>query len=220
MPCRWRQPPFDRLAVVAEGILRRAPANDFAHRAFSHLLQRFGRVFDVEEIGLGIDHGEEDRELDVQDVLVARQHETCRRRCRRRTDILLLHRHLDDLDGFHRPEVEMQPRRRNLFLRLAKAKLDTTLVRLDDVDALEKPEDDKNRGNNHCHAAVETAGYDVAELILAAPDDIFQIGRPAPAAARAVRPLPPRSLIITAAAAPWAAAAILIAPGHQNLVVR
>lgn len=116
--------------------------------------------------------------------------------------------------------MEMQTRHRYRFPRLAEAQFDTAFIRLNGVDALDQPEDGDDRHDDDRHATVETAGNDVAQLILAAPDNVFQIGRSAFAAAtRAVRPLAPWSLIITAAA-PRAAAAILIAPGHQNLVVR
>jgi len=117
----------------------------------------------------------------------------------------------------------MQTRSRDLILRIAETQFDAALVGLDYVDALEQPEHYQYRRNKDEYATIEPTGYDIAKPVLATPDDILKVGRPAPATAAtawAIGPLPPWSLIVTAAAAPRAAAAILIAPGHQNLVIR
>lgn len=61
----------------------------------------------------------------------------------------------------------------------------------------------------------------ILETVTAAPDDLFEIGRAAIAAATAARPVRPLSpwaataatVVSSTAAAPRAAAAILIAPG-------
>jgi hypothetical protein len=114
--------------------------------------------------------------------------------------------------------MEMQAGHGDFFARPSEAGLDATLVRLNGIDALDKPEDDYNAEYDHEDATVESTGQKALQTILATPDDVFQIWRPA-ASARSVRSLPPRStLIVPPAAAPWAAA-ILIAPRHQDLFV-
>ncbi|AFL52982.1 hypothetical protein USDA257_c44440 [Sinorhizobium fredii USDA 257] len=205
----------DRLTVVAEDVLRRATADDLAHGAFGHLLQRVGRVLDVEEIGLRIGDREQHGELHIDDILVAAQHQArTRLGADAATDIELLLRHLDDLDGLKRPEVIVQARHGDFLLRLAEPHFDAAFIRLDGVDRIEQQEADDQQADDDEDAAVEAARNHVLQLILAATDDLFQIRRPASAAARLI-PLTPWPLI--AAAAPRAAAAILIAPGHQNL---
>ena len=72
-------------------------------------------------------------------------------------DILLLLRNLDDIDGFHGPEMEMQTRHGDFFLRLAEAKFNATLVRLHGIDRLHRPEGDQNDTDNDKRAAVEAA---------------------------------------------------------------
>ena len=68
----------------------------------------------------------------------------------------------------------------------------------------------------------DASGLAAERSVLAAPDDFLKVGRAAIAAAAAttagaVGSLPPWPLIVSAAAAPRAAAAVLIAPGHQYL---
>ncbi|MNE72443.1 hypothetical protein D3C80_1683860 [compost metagenome] len=124
--------------------------------------------------------------------------------------------------------MEMQARHRNFILRTPETQLHAALVRLDGVDGLDAEENQNDENNDRNRAAVEAARQDIPETVLAAPDDLFQIGRAAitaATAARPVRPLPPwaatAALVVSAtAAAPRAAAAILIAPGHQYLFIK
>lgn len=110
VPCTMAATCLDRL-TVAERVLSRTAADDFAHGAFGDLLlQRLGRFLDVEEIGLRV-RREEHRELDVEDVLVARQHQAVRRRRGRRADILLLDRDLTISHRLHSYD-EVQAARR------------------------------------------------------------------------------------------------------------
>lgn len=125
--------------------------------------------------------------------------------------------------------MEMQARHRNLILRTPETQLHAALVRLDGVDGLNAEENQNDESDDRNRAAIEPARQDILEAVLAAPDDLFQIGRAAIAAATAARPvrsLPPwaatAALVVSAttAAAPRAAAAILIAPGHQYLFIK
>ncbi len=124
--------------------------------------------------------------------------------------------------------MEMQTGHRDFVLRTAETQLNAALVRLDGVDGLDAEENQHDENHDGNCAAIETAGQHIFETVLAAPDDLFQIGRTAIAAAtaaRPVRPRPPRAataalVVSSTAAAPWAAAAILIAPGHQYLFVK
>src|SRR5690606_23186797 len=141
-----------------------------------------------------------------------------------RTDILLLLGDLDDLDRLEGPQMEVQARHRDLVLRLAEAKLDTTLVGLHRVDGLDHQEGHDGEEDDDDRATVEASGNDPPKAILAFADDIFEIGRTAATAAATtalgtVLTATPRTLIVSTAAAPRAAAAILIAPGHQDLFV-
>jgi hypothetical protein len=119
--------------------------------------------------------------------------------------------------------MEMQARHGYFGARLAETQFDTTLVRLNCVNALNKPENGNNRRNDKKGAAIETAGNEPPQPVLTTANNVFKVGWPAAAAStRPVRSLPPWPLIISTAsatAAPRAAAAILIAPGHQNLFV-
>ena len=116
--------------------------------------------------------------------------------------------------------MEMQARHGDFLLGLAEAQLDAALVRLDGINGVHQPENADEQQSDNDDAAVEAAGHDVLQLVLATPDDLLKVRRAAiaaPAAAGAVRSLPPWPLIVSAAAAPRAAAAVLIAPGHQYL---
>ncbi|MCY1302121.1 hypothetical protein D9M70_517640 [compost metagenome] len=113
----------------------------------------------------------------------------------------------------------VQARHRNFFLRLAEAHFDAALVWLHRVDRIDQDEADDQQADDGEDTAVETAGNDILKLVLTTANDLFQIRRATLAATRPIGPLAPWALIAAAAAAPWAAAAILIAPGHQNLSI-
>jgi hypothetical protein len=117
--------------------------------------------------------------------------------------------------------MEMQAGHRHFGARLAETQFDAAFVRLNRIDALDKPENADDRCDNDKGAAIEAAGNEPPQPVLATANDVFKVRWPtAAASSRPVRSLPPRPLIIsTATAAPRAAAAILIAPGHSNLFV-
>src|SRR5690606_28238669 len=120
-----------------------------------------------------------------------------------------------------RPPVEMKTRFRNLFLGLSETQFHRQFVRLHRVNRLPEPEghqretDEAEKGG----AGSGASGKRLLQPVLAAPDDVFQIGRASLRATRATRTLPPRATtsvsVAIAAAAPWAAAAALVVPGHK-----
>ena len=68
---------LDALPRAGEDRLDGRAADDLAHGAFGHRLHRAFRLLDVEEVvagALGLDHPEH-REIDVDDVLVAGEHQ-------------------------------------------------------------------------------------------------------------------------------------------------
>ena len=113
--------------------------------------------------------------------------------------------------------MEVQAGLGQLLLGLAEAQLDGALVRLHGIDRLEQPERNERQTDEaeQRRACVAAAGQRLLQPILAAADDVFEIGRTALRAARAARTLPPGAAAI-AAAAPRAAAAALVVPGHES----
>ena len=116
----------DALAVVAENVLRRTAADHLAHGAFADLPHHFVRIGDVEQIGLGIGDLVGDRELHVDDVLVARKHQARRSVAAHFAEFDELFGGVGELDGFDRPPMEVQARLGKLFLRLAEAQFDAS----------------------------------------------------------------------------------------------
>jgi hypothetical protein len=217
----------DHFTIVAENVLRRPAADNLAHGAFGDLAKGVFRICQIEQERCRIGNRIEQLELDVDDVLVARQHQAVARTGAGRP--AGAHFALDDgrqLDCFERPEDHVQTRLRNLVLGLAEAQLDAAFIRLDRVDRLGQPEadqtEDTTRAINLAAAGTRTAAARkrLAQLVLAAADQFLKIGRIA-ATAWWLGTLAPWSLIVStsiAAATPRAAAAsILITPGHQDL---
>jgi hypothetical protein len=118
-------------------------------------------------------------------------------------------------DRFDGPPMEMQAGLREFGLRCAESQFDRNFIGLHGVDCLERPQHDKCRGDQSedGRAGATAARQGAPQPVLAAPDDVFEIGRRALRAARPLRSLPPGSLI--AAATPRAAAAALVIPGHK-----
>src|SRR6185436_16246163 len=175
-----------------------------AHGALGHLLYRDLRVLDVEEIGLRVLDAPEHDEIDIDDVLVAGQHqaflghvahaagETARRHGRAHADLDdVLPRHFRQAHLLDRiGQAEMQTGRLAAD-RLAEAHDDAELVGIDaEGEGARQP-----RATRH----------HLLELVLAALEQLFQIRL----LRTARRSLAPR----TAASA--AAAPTLITPGHK-----
>ena len=113
--------------------------------------------------------------------------------------------------------MEMQAGLGELGLGLAEAQLDRHFVGLHGVDSLEHPERQHGEPDqaDEGRAGAAAARQHASQPVLAAADDVFEIGRRSRRAAWAARSLAPRAATI-AAATPWAAAtAALIIPGHE-----
>ncbi len=122
----------------------------------------------------------------------------------------------------------MQARHRDFALRLTEAQFHAAFVRLNGVDRLGCPQRDKTENNDDgdqlagTAGTARTTGHHPAQAVLTTANKVFEIGRcvTATTSAGSLRALAPGTLVVSSAAAtPWAAAAILIAPGHQNLFV-
>jgi hypothetical protein len=74
--------------------------------------------------------------------------------------------------------MEMQARLRQLFLRLAEAQLDGQFVRLHRVDCLEQPESHHRQADQpkKGRADIAAAWQRPLEAVLAAPDDVLEVG--------------------------------------------
>jgi len=175
------------------------------------------------------------RELNIDDVLIARQHQALRGVTRALpTDIDLLFDDLSLFIGLYRPEMEMQARLGHFSLWFTKAKFHGEFIRLNSIDRLKKPETQHRCADEEKYAAIAAALAATAtwknffQTVLALTENVFKIRRCVwSATARSLRSLPPWAtvaaiiiviaVIIIAAATPWAAAAILITPGHPHL---
>ena len=113
--------------------------------------------------------------------------------------------------------MEMQARFGEFLLRLAETQFDCKFVRLHGIDRLEYPDDEHGNRDEaeECGACRRRRPAALLQAVLAAADDILEIGRRSLRAAGPARTLPPGAA--ATAAAPWAAAAAaLIIPGHEN----
>ncbi len=110
-------------AALGAHFFRGRAADKLAHGAFRHAAQERVRLVDVEQILLRIAHPPQHREIDVDDVLVAGEHQAGVGGVAARgvgAEELALHARGDLLDGLHRPEDEMQALRRDPCFGLPK----------------------------------------------------------------------------------------------------
>src|SRR5690606_37428937 len=101
----------------------------------------------------------------------------------------------DLFNGLDRPHVEMQARHGQLWLGRAEAQLDADFLRIDGIDRIEPPE--RHDGEDAADQRPAPAGQPAAELVAAAIENIFEVGRIAAAwptwtttATRCLRPGP------------------------------
>jgi len=214
---------LNRLAVRGENRLDLVTADDFAHRAFGHRpdgqVLLGSEVLDVEEKGASVLDDPKDREVDVDDVFIAGQHQAFFGHVARGlgivglagqdvTDIeLIFARDLGRLDTLDRPGDVIIDARRGAADKLAEAQDHTLFIGIDDIDSREQPDHDHDKTRDHGTAAAEAARQGLPELLLAALQKLFEIGRRA--ASRAATPR-------TASATTGASAAILIVPRHGS----
>src|SRR6202035_110925 len=104
-------------------------------------------------------------------------------------------------------QMIIQPRL-DLAHELAKAQHDAKLIGLDAEEAGKSPQRDGNKRNERDAAAAEIARHQATQLVLAAAQEVFEIGRPRPPGR--LRPRAPRS---PRPGTPRAAG--LVVPRHQ-----
>ena len=176
-------------------------ADDFAHRALGHLFDGGVRVLNVEQVLLCVLDAPVDDEIDVDDVLVAGQHQAFFRHIARAgpgadrrahadlDDVLpryLRQAHLFDRIG----EAEMQPGCL-LPLDFAKAHHNAQFVR---VHTKCKSVEGNDGGQHNGAEKEEGAGnagaarHDLFQPVLAALEELFQIGLLVRASGRALAP--------------------------------
>src|SRR5690606_4338198 len=157
----------------------------------------------------------QDREIHVDDVLVARKHQPVIAGSRADPRLVLGRGHA--LDAFEGPPMEVQARQARFFLGLPEQQLDAHFLRSDGIDRLAGPEDDSRGDDAEDDPASARKAGRIAELLPAAIEDVLKIGRSAPASAWTARsPAAVRSP--TRRLAPWAAATArttgIIVPRH------
>ncbi len=219
---------FGDLARAGQDRLNVGAADYFAHGAFRHRLHRAFRVLDVEQIIA--DAGRLDlpqhREIDVDDVLVAGQHQALLRHFAHGGTppvIDLAHADVDLVDaqrlGLERrlDRIGQMVVQAGLHLAhdLAEAQHDAEFVRLDAEETGEAPQRDRRqRQQREALAAEIAARQHAAQFVLAAAQDFLEIRR-----CRAARRLRSGTPGAFAARAPRTAApAALIAPWHLNFL--
>src|SRR5690625_4020659 len=213
---------LDVLARFGQRPLNVGAADDLAHRRLGRRLHGGFALADVEEVLAGIGNLPEDREVDIDDVLVAGQHQaffghvTSRRTgaCGRaaiadfdRVDGLDRRRD-DRFDRIGQMPVEAGFGRLN---PLAEAENDALFIRLHPIETGQHPEDEDRR-DRHQNAATtaKAARYGTLQALLAATYHFLQIGRALAAEAAApatTAPAPGPAGIAGASSAPGAAAA-------------
>ena len=207
---------FGDVARAGQDRLDLGAADHLAHRALGDRLHGALGILDVEEeiadaVGLDApEHGE----VDVDDVLVAGQHQALFRHVtngaaapRRIVD----QRHADGdggdaqclwqqhgLDRIGQMIVQAGLHGADM---LAEAQHDAELFGLHPEEARQQPErDDEQHDQRDADAGEIAARHDLLEAVLAAPQKVFQIRRPRPDRLRAVAPWSLRTR------APWATA--------------
>jgi len=197
-------------------------ADDLAHGAFGNPGDEFLLLGDVEQEVARVLDLPEDREADVDHVLVTGEHQSLALAAASEIDLVFgLDRKL--LDALHRPEDEMQPRTDGTIVA-AETQHKAVLVGLDGVGTHIQPaqrhqgKHGKPLGAAKAAAGAAAAGQDLAEPFLALAYQLFEVRRLIAAASRrSGGALPPGSL------APWPAPALpattspLIAPWHPML---
>src|SRR6185503_1114685 len=193
---------------------RLGAADDFAHRAFGNALHQLFLFADVEEILFRILDLPEHRQADVDEVLVARQHQTLILSIADRRLVLGL-----DGNEFHLldgPDGEMQTRTCGACI-LPEPQDNAAFIGLNLIDAVIGYQS-QNEDHRYEPSPAPAGRKNIPETVLAALDQLIEIGRrrPATASRRSARPLTPGPA--TASAALPAATPILV-PWHRILTL-
>ena len=178
---------------------------DLAHGAFGHRLHGAFGILDVEQIVADAARLDlpQHREIDVDDVLVAGQHQAFLRHVAHRgaaADVFdRAHADIDLVDaqrrrrqrGLDRIGQVIVQARLHLADELAEPQHDAELVGLDAEEAGKAPEHDRRQRDQRDAAAAEIAGQQAAQPVLAPAQEFLEIGRLRPA--RRLRPRAPGS---------------------------
>ena len=220
---------LDGLARAGEDRLNVGAADHLAHGAFGHRLHRAFRILDVEQIVA--DAGRLDlpqhREIDVDDVLVAGEHQAFLRHVARRGAAAahVLDRAHADVDLVDAQRLRREHRldrigqvviqsRLHLAHVLAEAQHHAEFVRLNPEEAGKSPQRQHRQSQQRKAPAAEAvARQEAAQFVLAAAENLLQVRRRG--AARRLRSRAPGAL--TARNPRTATAAALIAPWHRNV---
>ena len=188
------------LPRAGEDRLQRRAADNLAHGGFGYRFDGAFGILDVEQIVA--DRARPDfpqhREIHVDDVLVAGQHQAFLRHFAHRgaaADVFdRAHADIDLVDAQRRRgergldrigQVIVQPRH-HLARELAEPQHDAELIGLDPEEAGKAPEYDYRQRDQRDAAAAEIAGQQAAQPVLALAQQFLEIGRLRPA--RRLRP--------------------------------
>src|SRR5262245_21377917 len=214
---------LDGLPRAGENRLDLGTPNHLAHGAFGHRLHRAFRILNVEEEFADVCrlHFPQNREIDIDDVLVAGEHQALLPYITHgwataadivnytHADVDLVHtQRLGREHGLDRIWQMVAQARLDLAHFLAEAQHDAQLIRLDAGKSGESPERDYTKKDESETASAKiAAGQHPPQFVLAATEDFLQIRRRRPGR---LRPGTPGALA-TAAPGPIAA---LIGPRH------
>src|SRR6185437_12667119 len=179
---------------------------DLAHGTFSRDLHRAVGVTNVEQVILGVVDQPEDGEVDVDDVLVASQHQRFLGHLKLLTFAAVAD--LDAVDARHLGDQHALERRRQVIVESgrgvpvigAETQHHAEFIGIDDIDAAGEPEHD-HRGDDDedALAAAGLARQQIADALLQAAEESLEVGRPYAAAASPWRSAAaPRSAAATA----------------------
>jgi hypothetical protein len=220
---------LDLAAAFGERARDLGVADHLAHRAFRGGFHRELGIADVEEIGLCVLHQPKHREVDIDDVLIAGEHQgflghfgRARATARREAGTVA---DLDAIDArdrrrqrlFDRPRPMIIETRRRWPVIGAEMQHDALLIRLDTINAAGEPkDDDKGRAQPpNSRSAANAAGQNFTQCILELAQRVVEIGRLESATATAAARSPRTR---ASPAAPWAAATSLV-PGHRLILL-
>ena len=217
---------LDLAPALGKRLHDRRFADDLAHRAFRRRFDRAFGMSDIEQIRLRVLDEPEDGKVDIDDVLVAGQHQRLFRHLPARPRRPALARAKADLGaidaGDARP-LHALDRRRPVIIEAglghavvgAEAQHDTDLVGQHPVDAARQPQNNNRRdddGEAGPHAGAPREG--APEPVLAAPQQFLEIRRLR--SARASRTGRPLAVAAAAPAAPRTAAPAMTAAARSG----
>src|ERR1700730_5241057 len=210
---------FDLAAALRQRLGDRGLADHFAHGALGGGFDRRLGIPDVEKIRLGVLDDAKDSEVDVDDVLVAGQHQRLFRHlagdlaAARALGVAIAD--LGPVDAGHaRPEDRLYRGRQVIVeTRLcrpivrAEPQNDADLIGQNTIEAARQPDDeDAEHDDGDAGACSKAAWQHAPEAVLATPQQLLETGRLRPPPARS------RSPAAAAVAAPGSAAARTVAP--------